>query len=465
MAATISIGRPRGSGKSNGTRARPTAKCVKSGFVFMFLAVLAVQYWSFFRYVQTTDGGGAPAGKGPAINYTMWSKDEAYMRDCELHYKRNDTWGQLHADFVDKIEAKNIVRRMGVPALKVIPTLAVFDKENVTTHYTLDFMKSLPQPYIIKSSHLSGGVARVFDNQYHCFKYCARSKMLPLGPAAHKVSLAQLLEDLNLDYSKMGGETQYKYIAPRVIIEEDIISSGKTSTDVTFWWLSNGHPVFVSEQCEQPTGLAQGFQMKRVFVGADFRRMPIVFNRDVCSQTPPKPSSWGKQLQIAKEVGKHFPGEVLRIDLYGGGEDVYFSEFTFTTAGCWRRFTPAVTDGLLYGLMKGRISPEVATPENIERMLTDESWVLLSLDEKSPRTTLLGAYPSPVDLCLQFEEFSERKKVKEDLYDRCIQQAKSVQSQKVKCIVSVLNGTRIHSFGVREATDGAKACAQKSFKH
>lgn len=87
----------------------------------------------------------------------MWSQEEAYMRNCELHIKGNATWGQLHAPYVDKIEAKNIVQRMNVPNLRVIPTLAVLDKENVTDVYTLEFMRGLRQPYVIKSTHLSGG--------------------------------------------------------------------------------------------------------------------------------------------------------------------------------------------------------------------------------------------------------------------------------------------------------------------
>eukprot|EP00571_Detonula_confervacea_P011681 CAMPEP_0172313576 /NCGR_PEP_ID=MMETSP1058-20130122/20500_1 /TAXON_ID=83371 /ORGANISM="Detonula confervacea, Strain CCMP 353" /LENGTH=415 /DNA_ID=CAMNT_0013027251 /DNA_START=335 /DNA_END=1579 /DNA_ORIENTATION=+ len=405
---------------------------------------------------------------GPNIEeYIMWSKEEAYMRDCELHYKGNKTWGKLHAPYVDKIEAKNIVERMNVPALKIIPTLAVLDKHNMTK-YTLKFMKSLKQPYIIKSSHQSGGVARVHNNKYHCFKYCANDTVLPLGQVALRQSKFQFTSDLNDDYSKMGGEMQYRYIKPAIIIEEDVISGGKTNTDVTFWWISNGHPVFVSEQCEQPVGNQQGFQMKRIFVGTDYRRLPIVFNRDVCEDAPKKPKSWNTQLEIIKEVGKSFPNEVVRVDVYGGGDEVWFSELTFTTAGCWRRFTPALTDGLLYGLMKNRISPDIATPENVERMLTDKSWVFGALDgKKHLATTMHGAYPSPVDLCLRFEEFSEKGKMKKKLFDSCIQEAKSVQNFSLRCIVSEKNGTKIHSFGVNDAKKGDSnmgLCAEKALK-
>ena len=102
----------------------------------------------------------------------------------------------------------------------------------------------------LMNSQSSFRIARVFNNKYHCFKYCINQKIMPLGPLALNASKYQLTSDLSEDYSKMGSEMQYKYIPPAIIIEEDVISSGKTSTDVTYWWVSNGHPVFVSEQCK-----------------------------------------------------------------------------------------------------------------------------------------------------------------------------------------------------------------------
>ena len=154
----------------------------------------------------------------------------------------------------------------------------------------------------------------MFNNTYHCFKYCINAKVLPLGHDAFTASRQQIDEDINTEYEKFGGETQYKYIKPRIIFEEDIISGGKTQTDVTYWWLTNGKPVFVSHQCGEPKENQQGFQMKRIFLSTDFSRLPIIFNRDTCDDMmPDKPSSWNTQLQVATDVGKLFPGEVVRL--------------------------------------------------------------------------------------------------------------------------------------------------------
>lgn len=293
---------------------------------------------------------------------------------------------------------------------------------------------------------------------------------------AFELSLNQSVMDINLDYSEAGRELQYKYIIPRIIFEEDVISSGKTDTDVTFWWLSDGHPVFADQQCGRPAYKGMpSWQMNRAFLGTDYRRLPIVLNRGICKETPPKPRTWDTQLEIMKQLGKEFPGEVVRIDVYGGGDEVWFSEFTFTTNGCWRSLQPALADGLLYGLMKKKITRYDATPERIDRMLNDKSWVLL-LDNQ----TLSAAYPSPVDLCSIFEKFGANKefvyraqesgdalklsmaqemfhRTQEVLFKSCIEELKKIKTFPLRCIHLEKEEMKVHSFGVNKLMKDASS--------
>ncbi len=76
------------------------------------------------------------------FEYIMWSKEESYTKDCTNNFKGNETWGRLHAPFVDKIQAKEILRKENIPNLNVIPTYAVLDKKNISL-FTLDFMKRI----------------------------------------------------------------------------------------------------------------------------------------------------------------------------------------------------------------------------------------------------------------------------------------------------------------------------------
>ena len=144
--------------------------------------------------------------------FALWKTTAFHLtfRECVKHFKMNHTWGRLHAPYVDKVEAKEIVKRARVTGLDVIPTLALLDKKNIS-QYSLELMKSLKQPYIIKSSHMSGGVARVSNNRYQCFKYCDYgTSEMPLGEKALELSKKQLTMDIELDYSRNGGELQYR---------------------------------------------------------------------------------------------------------------------------------------------------------------------------------------------------------------------------------------------------------------
>jgi hypothetical protein len=138
-------------------------------------------------------------------------------------------------------------------------------------------------------------------------------------------------------------------------------------------------------------------------------------------------------------------------DIYGGGGEVWLSEFTFTTAGCWRSFTPRVADGLLYAVAHGMVSAESITADNVERVLSDDSWVVLSFDkngDKLPEYT--GAYPSPVDMCTVLEQFAVDKQQNDKtmrLFQSCIKVAEKVQNHPLRCIITHYNVSRIESFG------------------
>jgi hypothetical protein len=79
---------------------------------------------------------------------------EAYFADCRKNIPRNREWGRHLAPVVDKIDAKTYARQWS-PSVHIIPTLAVINALNIYL-FTHDFLKTLPQPYVIKLSHTSG---------------------------------------------------------------------------------------------------------------------------------------------------------------------------------------------------------------------------------------------------------------------------------------------------------------------
>lgn len=350
---------------------------------------------------------------------------------------------------------------------------------------------ALPSLYPCSCPH---SIARVYNDTYHCFKFCDYGKTpMPLDDLAFNESLSQLTADMALNYAELtkGKEIQYQLVEPRVIIEKDVLQGGATPHDVTFWFLANGIPVFVSQQCGVPeVGVTPGFKVERVFVSTRFRKLPMTHNRPTCEgPLIPKPRSWEKQLAIAKEVGRQMAYEgVVRLDLYGGdngegGEGtVYFSEFTFTTSGCWKDFQPLTADGLLYAIAHGQIPADVAaSPEFVERTLGRESWVLVrefngnrahggdvkknyvSTNDSKTAAANVTAFSSPVDLCdvlgkeaaakkkkkfeasasdgqqrVLLEKWQQQDEIDEEAklaFDACLSMARIASSFPLRCII------------------------------
>jgi len=191
--------------------------------------------------------------------YIMWSDEEAYFHECRTSFMHNETWAKPLGPLVEKVEAKEIARRWS-DSVSIIPTLAVYDASNISD-LTLGAMldnKTLPQPYIIKSGHRSGGVAIVRNNTYKCFKGCGKASLGDYAkgkpgfgkyaePVAINGKIANLArqmaaDELNRTYGIRQGELQYRDIARNIIIEE-ALDMTKTM-DVTHWYVSGGIPLF-----------------------------------------------------------------------------------------------------------------------------------------------------------------------------------------------------------------------------
>ena len=175
--------------------------------------------------------------------YIMWSDNESWSHYCTRNILGNITWAKEIAPFVDKITAKDLVRDMG-SSVKIIPTLAEFDNTSIS-NFSLEAMQQLPDPFIMKPTHVSGGAARVYNGTYECFKFCLKPARdispRKLGPDSYEVAIQQLRHDLSKNYSSHKGEMQYSLIPHRVIVEKHLPSK---HIDPVLWFVIDGHPLF-----------------------------------------------------------------------------------------------------------------------------------------------------------------------------------------------------------------------------
>lgn len=403
-----------------------------------------------------------PSNDKPTVEDKIiaWSLDESesFTSHCRAHLLGNKTWGRSMAPYVDKLGAKELITHLDQSILNV-PTLAHYDTSNVSD-FTLETMQSLPAPYIIKATHTSGGVARVTNGHYECFKKCIpaarRSGAIPLGPQAFEIARKQMKHDLELDFADRKGQTQYKFVPHRIILEEQL--PREAAEFPWMWMVANGQPLYVLRHCREPEG-------KVVFrASTRFRVLPIDVNGTIpnCVQEMQKPKEWDAMHRVAKTIGSQIPGFV-RVDLYPLNGSIYFSELTFTPQAC-KVVLPLVTETLIRKVLTKEIPPSKATAEFVENTINDRSWVLLTPATHQGQGYGTVGYPSPLDLCTELARMQSGKyryqKIQsafsEPLFKKCLLEAKKVVSLPIRCMVlKPGQGANIESMGTNNSDPGS----------
>jgi hypothetical protein len=296
------------------------------------------------------------------------------------------------APLVDKVEAKEIVRQWS-PSVHIIPTYAHLDKSNVTTMVSdPQFLKNIPQPYIIKPAHSSGSVAKVANDTYLCLKTC-KDKHLRISEnrTRHRI-LDRAREDLAKDFSTVHHEMQYAWIQRRVMFEQKL--NMQEFRHVSHWYSAGGIPVYVDVAAPSTTKKDCD---TRSFFSTDFKRLPMIHGIPACTDQDeiPKPATWDLMHQIASEIVRHLPNEIVRLNLYASETQVAFSELTFTTSNCNYNFWPIVGDGLLLALNTKEVDSTAVTAEFVEEVISGTSWVKVEMDPFVRRPKADRGYPSP----------------------------------------------------------------------
>lgn len=196
-----------------------------------------------------------------------------------------------HAPFVDKLEAKKIVKELLGDEIEVASVIRILEgPEDV--HPT-----DMNRNWIIKATHGCGW--NIFVDETSNVNQCIR-----------------LLKSWNKVFNN-GIEVQYKYITPRFFIEEKIKDR----------WLDNG---VINYKIRCIYGKAIPFITVTVEDKKNF--YDFDWNLHQSPEIPfpiPKPEKFSKLIQIAETLSSPF--EFVRMDFYINHEDkIYFSEYTFT---------------------------------------------------------------------------------------------------------------------------------------
>lgn len=230
----------------------------------------------------------------------------------------------LYTRLVDKHEVKQWVsERIGES--HIVPTLGVWNSFN-----EINFAE-LPEQFVLKSTHDSGGLA-----------ICQDRGSFDFASAERKIQ-----RSLERNYFRSGREWPYKDVPPRVLAEvyfptwvpehlrdangqddslNNVIDAQIQQHGVTDYkfYCFHGQPQFLYVS----QGLHDHSTAQMIFLNLDwtptgFRRSDYAHFREI----PERPATFDRMVEIARELSLGVP--FVRVDLFEHRGQVLFSEMTF----------------------------------------------------------------------------------------------------------------------------------------
>lgn len=266
--------------------------------------------------------------------FDHWS-DEKYLKlsyrlrigkaldlDHPKSFNEKIQWLKIHdrkekyTNLVDKIKAKEIVGKI-IGEEHIIKTLGVYEK-----YEDIDFTK-LPNRFIIKCNHNSGGVIIVND----------KSKM------DHKKLKKHFDKLLTKNYYYDCREYPYKNIHPMILIEENIQNEDCLDQISDYKLMCFNGQVkcsFVCSNRDKPGGLCVNFYDK------DWNPMPFKRHYPKNPVEFEKPKLYEEMVCLAEKLSADIP--FVRVDFYVIRNQIYFGELTFYPGSGLEEFTPEEWD-------------------------------------------------------------------------------------------------------------------------
>ena len=177
----------------------------------------------------------------------------------------------------------------------------------------------LPSRFVLKANNISGDVA-----------VCRDKSSFDWSEAERRAG--QWLES---DYSVEGGEWQYRWIAPRLFIEEFLEDgSGDVPADYKFFCFG-GEVKFLQVDRDRFTG------HRRAMLDRNFQPLPFGLCYPRYEGALTKPKNFGEMISLAEKLAEGF--RFVRVDFYDAGCPV-FGEMTFHPDGGIGKFDPPEWD-------------------------------------------------------------------------------------------------------------------------
>lgn len=203
-----------------------------------------------------------------------------------------------YARLVDKYEAKLAVSQL-IGGEYIFPTIGVWDSFD-----DIEF-GSLPDQFVLKTTHDSGGVVVVKD----------KSAM-----DITKVR-AKIEKSMNNNFFYQHREYPYKNIKPKIIAEKYMVDESGTELKDYKFFCFDGEPKMLFVATDRP------FDTRFDFFDMEWNHLPFKQGHPLATKEIKKPAGFEEMKEIARKLSKGFPH--VRVDLYDINGKIYFGELTF----------------------------------------------------------------------------------------------------------------------------------------
>ena len=223
-----------------------------------------------------------------------------------------------YTQMVDKYEAKSWMRKKleseGKNTSCIIPTYGIYN------HFDDINFDDLPDSFVMKTTHDSGGVIVVSDKNQLDYT-AARNK---------------LEKSLKRNYFWYTREWPYKNVIPRIIIEKKLETTEKSPIDYKIYCF-NGKAKYLY--------LVQDRDIQETvdYYDMDWNHLPIQQVYPNNTKRPQKPVCWVEMVEYAELLSQGIP--FLRVDFYvDKSGKCYIGELTFTPSSGLLPLTPVEWD-------------------------------------------------------------------------------------------------------------------------
>lgn len=218
----------------------------------------------------------------------------------------------IYTTMVDKCDAKKYVADI-IGGEYIVPTLGVWERFD-----DIDF-DSLPDKFVLKTTHDSGGVFICKD----------KSKM------DFEKARALLEPRLSKSWYIRNREWSYKNVVPRIIAEEFLVDADTCELSDYKFYCFNGEPKMVLIATDRQNLVEE---TKFDFFDMEFKHLKITKTHPNSKVKIEEPANFELMKTLAAKVAQGTP--FLRMDFYEANGHVYFGECTFYPQSGLSSFEP-----------------------------------------------------------------------------------------------------------------------------